>query len=766
MKEKSEIKTEYGAIKPMDLAVGIAYQFGYAVCGFFAAKGQAVGGVAPFGMSFVGGVPRPYIAGAALGAAAGYLLSPSYLTFRYVACVMAIFAIRFLLGPSDKMQKSGLLFLISSAVCGATAVITAGGSVSGVITAVCETVICGGGSFFISRGVSALNDCESGCKTDDLGYLLGSVAIILAGAYSITLGGMSLGRIAAMLFVLLCGYYGGAASGAVCGCALGFSSMLTGQDDTLIIILTFGGMIAGVFSPLGKLVQIAAYLISVFVSISLVGTLSSVMLLIESLLCCSVFLLIPKNAGLFVGKVLTPIPEVLSPAGIKKAVRMRLDFAADALSDVSQTVEQVSKELSKINSPDFDSVLKGIESDACKGCNLRVHCWESRKGETVSAILDMTKAVRQGENMPENFSPEEFRGRCVKLRKFGGAVNARYSAYASKISAENRIDEVRGVVSDQFDGISAMLKDLSEELENDEGFDNAAAQKAAAALNGMDIKTRECSCRVDRYGRQTVEIKINNPKNISINRMQIMQQISVALERDFEPPVITNSGKYAILSLSERARLAVDLGVSQHSCGNSSMCGDAYECFYDGKGRFIMILSDGMGTGGRAAVDSAMASGLMSRLLSAGFGYDCSLKILNSSMLFKSTDESLATVDIAVIDLFSGRTDLLKAGAAPTIVRRSGRTGKAQSTSLPAGILREVGFDKATIRLKKGDILLLLSDGATASGTDWICAELEAFADGTAEELSDKICECAARRREDNHEDDITVLAAIVEKAL
>lgn len=51
MKEKSEIKTEYGAIKPMDLAVGIAYQFGYAVCGFFAAKGQAVGGVAPFGMS-------------------------------------------------------------------------------------------------------------------------------------------------------------------------------------------------------------------------------------------------------------------------------------------------------------------------------------------------------------------------------------------------------------------------------------------------------------------------------------------------------------------------------------------------------------------------------------------------------------------------------------------------------------------------------------------------------------------------------------------
>ncbi len=57
-----------------------------------------------------------------------------------------------------------------------------------------------------------------------------------------------------------------------------------------------------------------------------------------------------------------------------------------------------------------------------------------------------------------------------------------------------------------------------------------------------------------------------------------------------------------------------------------------------------MLISDGMGCGGRAAVDGAMASNLMSKLLKAGFGIDCSLKIVNSAMLFKSTDESLATL--------------------------------------------------------------------------------------------------------------------------
>jgi stage II sporulation protein E len=196
------------------------------------------------------------------------------------------------------------------------------------------------------------------------------------------------------------------------------------------------------------------------------------------------------------------------------------------------------------------------------------------------------------------------------------------------------------------------------------------------------------------------------------------------------------------------------------------MCGDAYEFFNDGKGRAFMIISDGMGNGGRAAVDGAMASGLMARLIKAGFGFDCSLRIVNSAMLFKSTDESLATVDISCIDLFTGKAQLLKAGAAPTLVRRSGRTGRATCRSLPAGILREVGFDRAAVSLNKGDIIVMISDGAAHDGTDWICAELEAWHNGTAQQLSDHLAAAARRRRNDGHEDDITVMSALIQKAV
>ena len=346
------------------------------------------------------------------------------------------------------------------------------------------------------------------------------------------------------------------------------------------------------------------------------------------------------------------------------------------------------------------------------------------------------------------------------------AAYKRYSDYASRVAAENRIDEVRGVVSDQFDGISAMLSELSRELEKDDRFDNSAAEKAAAALKNLDIRVEECSSKTDKYGRMTIEMRVKKDPSLIINKLQVMKMVSVVCERDFDIPSVSENGGEIFIVLNEHAALRVDVGVEQKCASDSAMCGDAYKYFFDGRGHFIMILSDGMGTGGRAAVDGAMASGLMCRLIKAGFGYDCSLRILNSSMLFKSTDESLATVDIASIDLFTGRVELYKAGAAPTLVRRSGRTGKAESTSLPAGILREVSFDKAVVRCKENDIVVLMSDGAVSEGTEWIKDEIEGFEGGTAEQLSERICEGAKRRRTDGHEDDITVMTAVIKRAV
>ena len=86
---------------------------------------------------------------------------------------------------------------------------------------------------------------------------------------------------------------------------------------------------------------------------------------------------------------------------------------------------------------------------------------------------------------------------------------------------------------------------------------------------------------------------------------------------------------------------------------------------------------------------------------------------------------------------------------------------------MPAGIVREVGFDSAAVTLKAGDAVVMFSDGASFDGTDWICAEVEAWqGSGTAQQLAEHLVRSARRRRNDGHDDDITVMVCILEKAV
>ena len=760
-------KTENFSLKELIFAAS-GHFFAF-LCAFSATKAVVLGSLLPFGLAFLAGSSLVFTPAAAIGVFIGYFLpAVGNGGFRYLAALFAILSIKLLLSHYKRLVSHPAFLTLVALLCNlTTSFIALKGMEIGIIEVLIESLLCAAATYFIARVFKILTKNQVSLSADELCAVLIVAALLLMGLNNLEIGGISLGRILGVMLVLCAAKYGGILSGAIAGITVGLTFTLAGITGNIAIAISFGGLMAGVFSALGKYSQSITLIIFAFIG---AVTSADILLLsrtvIETALGCALFLCLPRQAGIYLNRFFSARAQIVAHDGVSKSVTMRLNLASDALKDVSETVEQVGEELSKINSPDFTSVISAIENDACAGCKLRVHCWETKKDSTINALLEITKAIKSGEKDPETFVPLEFKGRCIKSSKVALSTLRHYSEYASRIAAECRIDEVRSVVSDQFDGISAMLCDLSRSYKQDEHFDSTAAENASSALRSLDIGTEESCCKVDKFGRLTIELKLKKTPELVINKLQVMKAVSLACERDFDIPTVSQIGGNIFLTINEKAALTVDFGAEQISAFGTQMCGDAYKYFLDGRGHFIIVLSDGMGTGGRAAVDGAMASGLMSRLIRAGFGYDCSLKILNSSMLFKSTDESLATVDIASIDLFTGETELYKAGAAPTIVRRSGRTGKAESNSLAAGILRDIKFDRATIKCKAGDIVVLLSDGATASGTDWIREEISAFQNGSAQSLAERICEGARRRKNDPRADDITALVAIINKSV
>ncbi|MBP3706505.1 MAG: SpoIIE family protein phosphatase [Clostridia bacterium] len=735
-----------------------------AIIGFVGGRAQIFYEMSPFGVSFAAGCSLNLLPSVSIGVFLGYFIPGITGGFRYIAAFFAVTAIRVMLSSYRKLSLNPyFLSLVSLLASLFTSLLALWRLEEYALRSFAEGILICSVTFLLARVSRVFGRRFAGLTGDEMASLLIVMSIILIAFSSVTLYGISLGRIMGIVLIFISSKYGGTLSGAVSGITVTFSQMLVGSNLSGFALFSLGGMMAGIFSPFGRLAQIAAVSLCGIIGHAFTGGGTQLAIgVVELLFASSLFLMLPSKASVFLGKIFSCCPKVGGPTGVKKGVIIRLDKAASALDDVSKTVEQVAKKLSDINAPSFSRVAGMVEKDTCVGCRLRLHCWETKRSETMNALVEITKAVRSGATKPEAAADEGFKIQCLRLEKLGESIKEKYGHYAAAVVAENRMEEVRGVVSDQFSGVSDMLYSMSREFEGDDRFDNSAALTAAAALKNLDIRSEESYARIDRFGRMTLEFKIKKEEGVVYNKLQIMRMLSLCCERDFDVPVISESAGKVYLTVSERPRYTVDMGVCQFAANGSGMCGDAYRYFSDGLGRFFMILSDGMGTGGRAAVDGTFVSGLMAQLLKAGFGYNCSLKILNSSMLFKSTDESMATLDIACIDLFNGKTELLKAGAAPSLVRRSGKTGKAESHSLPVGILRDIGLDKATLKLKAGDIVILMSDGAVSEDLDWIRNVLNTWGDGSAQQLSETIAEGVRRRYNTEKGDDITVMAAIV----
>lgn len=132
--------------------------------------------------------------------------------------------------------------------------------------------------------------------------------------------------------------------------------------------------------------------------------------------------------------------------------------------------------------------------------------------------------------------------------------------------------------------------------------------------------------------------------------------------------------------------------------------------------RVALIMSDGMGTGTRAAAQSEAAVSMLGRFLLSGFDLDFAVNTINSVLLLRGDDETFATLDVALIDLATGTVEMLKSGAAPTFIRSRRGVEAVRAVAAPVGILDRVDTPTVQRRLSSGDMLVMATDGALGSG--------------------------------------------------
>ena len=210
-------------------------------------------------------------------------------------------------------------------------------------------------------------------------------------------------------------------------------------------------------------------------------------------------------------------------------------------------------------------------------------------------------------------------------------------------------------------------------------------------------------------------------------------------------------------------KITMRIGCSQCAAAGS-INGDCCGWQDIGDGRTAMIISDGMGKGKKAAAESLLVTRTVLSLLKEGAGVELILKMINEVMLMKENEDSFATVDLVIADRKAARAKFYKTGAAPTLIRRKSAVEEVRLSAVPLGIVNGLKIKYVEVSLKKGDWLIMMSDGVSDGGDGKGLSAVKETAAAVRSEDPKTMCDLIINRASDSYigreRDDLTVLAA------
>lgn len=330
---------------------------------------------------------------------------------------------------------------------------------------------------------------------------------------------------------------------------------------------------------------------------------------------------------------------------------------------------------------------------------------------------------------------------------------------------KNKFDESRQIMSNQFEQIAKIIEEYSKQMYDFVKISNEQEEYIRNKLKNKKVYLDKIVGIENKRQKTEYLVTARCEKGVTIGSREVAEVISEAMGKKYIPSgncrkLISN--EYTTTTYVEATNFYVMHAAAGKARGDNGISGDNYSLRELDNGQLLMGLSDGMGYGTSAALESETVIELLEQLLDSGFDADTSMKMINSVMVMNSKEDHPATLDYGVIDLHSGMCDLVKIGAAATFVKRGNWVEMIKSTSMPLGIFSDLDYDSTSKKLYHGDMIIMVSDGVIdaleSENKDELLGKIiSAIKSDNPKEIADRILECATEKKE-RLNDDMTVL--------
>ena len=630
------------------------------------------------------------------------------------------------------------------------------------------------------------------------------LAIAISALTPIHIFGFSIKNILCILIVLILGWKNGMLVGATGGITIGMVlGIIDNGNPIMIAAFAISGLLAGLFSRFGRPGVIIGFVIgnTVLTYVSN-GNVVPIIVFQEILIASLGLLLIPKKVEFVIEDVFNSsklLPETTGRVleGSKETIK-KLTNISETISELAQSYTQTAAtvlddEMTKIEKENEEIFIKELHNNIEELEDNVLYDELYYSDEIVSdifkALLINTRITKK--QLVEIFSnhnnyilgyDEENDNENIgkDISEMIKKINYSYKTSKMNFVYKKKIEENNKNVSAQLQGVSDIIAEVADELEESQNTEvdefKKEKEQIIQLLKQKQITIDEIYLKKEETGRYKVTIyqkvceTIDGEKcpyktigqvlsRVLNEKLNLVEQVCGLRKKE-------DVCKFTFMS---KDKFNLQIGIAKSTKEGSPISGDTSIQTRLEDGKYLIALSDGMGSGPEARKSSKIAIKMLERLLTSGFKKDTSIKLINSTLATSMKEEDMyATLDIAILDLYAENMEFVKNGACPTYVKRNKEVQLLKSISMPTGILDNIELIVYDKDIQKGDIIVMCSDGIIESNSDyqnkelWLKYLLEEINNDDVQKIADIIISEAIDNDFGKEKDDMTVIVAKV----
>lgn len=624
--------------------------------------------------------------------------------------------------------------------------------------------------------------------------IIGATVLISIAAVSVSqyrIFGMSISNILAIFLILVLAWKNGVLVGSTIGVSIGLVLGIAGNITPLqVLVFAVSGLLGGALNKLGRLGVIAGFFVgNAILSYISTGNAIEIVFYKEILISSIALLFVPRYIEIDIeglinkNRFFSPVAD--NRLAESKSTETRLGYLSDTVKEIAKSYgikdeELVADEAENINKSKemfLEDLLNNLDS-------FPNNILYEELINTQSTILeDIYMVLVEKEEISEKDIVEIFEKRNEFLNTTSNAaikedvdqvvriINRTYRINEMNFQWKQRLQENNKSISKQLKGVSKAISEIASEMsKNKEQTSQKKETEIKELLKQKEILVKEVRIKQSKSKKYFIDILFE--KNITDKeKIKCIESIltkvckeKIVLRKDTSN-IETNM--YMQKYISED-KFALQVGLASLPKTGNDVSGDSNVQIRLEDNKYLIGLSDGMGSGKDARKSSQIVTKMLKQTLSAGFEKEDSLELINSTVKL-SSEEIYATMDVAVLDLYTGIIEFIKNGSCKTYIKNKQNIEEVEANSLPLGILNEVDFTSYDRDMKDGDIFIMCSDGIIDSNPEqqddkWFIKLIKEINTNNVKKMADIILNEAIDNGYGVLKDDMTVIILKVTK--